>query len=201
LDVIDVLKANATIEELLPIWLAEAQRADHYKRGTWLRYGLWLGCLSNVPERQLAKLCPEGPLQISVLDALLRARRTELLEQSDQTFLDATEGVLARDIRAPTASHCQGLLDTLVQSLDASRYAMAFAVPHAESQSLATIWRRRGASVSELKAPARILNEDDRRRKCCEFIEKALEQAQQPASQWATELGPWESLIEKGRSL
>ena len=72
LDVIDLLKANATAEELMPVWLADTRRNDFNKRPAWLQHGLHLGCLSAVDAAELATSREERPMRRSIEHAFSR---------------------------------------------------------------------------------------------------------------------------------
>ena len=87
----------------------------------------------------------------------------------------------------------------VLQSLNASRYPIAFAAPQASS--LASTWSSHGpGKISELKTGFFIPSFESAS-KCAAFIATAIEQSENLAADWATQLRPWESLVEKGRAL
>jgi hypothetical protein len=198
LDIIDLLKANATTDELLALWLADNRRKDSRERISWLQQGLHLGCLSVVNQAELKGICEERPMRPEVLDALFRARRTEIFEHSIEDFNVAADGILALHARANNARP-ERILELLLQSVNAMRYGIAFAAPQASS--LGSTWSSDGPpGISELQMPS-VIPAFNSAAKCTEFIETAIQESKKPAADWATQLRPWELLVEKGRAL
>jgi hypothetical protein len=199
LDLIDVLKANASADELMANWQADTRRDDFHKRVPWLLHGLHLGCLSAVPLTDLEVFRTERPLRRSVVSTIFRARRSELFEASEDDFNTALDAVLALSAKSIGSSKPQRILEMLAQAVNSARYAVAFGAP--QSTALSSLWD------SHHSFPITPIGEDtplppfENGRKSAEFIREAIQQSQLAAVDWATQLAPWDSLVEKGRKV
>jgi hypothetical protein len=199
LDLIDVLKANASPSDLMSSWLKDSRREDFHKRAVWLEHGLQLGCLPSVAADELADFKTERPLRARVLKTLMRARRSDVFEAEQADFEVALDGVLALHGRALEGSKAQRILEIVSHAVSVRRYAIAFAAP--QSAALSSTWEgQHPIGVTGLSLDV-AMPDFDNVRKAAEFLKTAIEQGARAAAEWATQLAPWDALVEKGRSL
>jgi len=198
LDIIDLLKANASTSELMELWLGDPRRNNRGEWLSWLQNGLHLGCLSLVDPKVLSKVCEQRPVPPEILNTLFRGRRAAMFEATNEDFIAARDGILALQVKAPL-NRPESILDMFAQSVNGLRYAISYAAPQAAP--LASTWTARaGWPVSGLSTDVSI-PPLEAVKDCVTFIEIAIERSQRPAVDWATKLDPWDSVIEQGRAM
>ncbi len=198
LDVIDLLKSNVSSAEMFPVWLDNARAVQSSARTDWLRYGLQLGCLSNTPIEQLEDILSEQPLNSDRVDLLYRAKRFDFLESNEARFSIGLRSILRLETEATSTSPVQGILDLFGHCLDVNRYAVAFKFPH--NVPLSTSWTHaEPQAFSELRTTTASVPSSINAGTCSAFIAVVQKQSDRPAGEWATELSPWDTVVEEGR--
>jgi hypothetical protein len=198
LDVIDLLKSNASADEIYPLWLDSTRAVESSARTDWLGYGLQLGCLSNMPIEQLEEIVSEHPLDCERVDPLYRAKRLDFLESNEARFSIGLRSLLCREMEATSTSPVQGTLDLFAHCLDVNRYAIAFKFPH--SVPLSATWNHAEPhAFSELRITTGSAPSWLDAAKCFAFIAVVQKQSERPTTEWATELSPWDAVVEEGR--
>lgn len=197
MEIVALLKANTTsVDESIRFWMERARSPLPYG---WLEYGLHLGVLSRLPIDSLVKLveAPESPRR--PLKLLYRARRLDYLERDEEYFEASVVAVLNRDIFPQQQRRMESALDALTHALDLGRYAVAFSdrVPVPLSKVLAD-----RNTLGYLRWPAELATSTEAYRshkRCVELAAIAEEESNKTGAEWATEIGPWERLVEAGR--
>ncbi len=199
LDVIDLLKANADLVQIFPIWKDRLEKMEGQKRFDWLFYGLHLGCISNLDNAELKTFFGDLIDNGLTLDILIKGRRVEFLEATPERFDSALEVILERRIFASSSWRNQSLLELIGHTFDVSRYAMSFEAP--ENSPLSTVWKRRaGKTFIELKSIPDVAVSNDSITKCIKIAKVMFAVIAQDANNWARTLAPWETLVEAIRS-
>lgn len=200
LDVIDLLKANSSFTDILPVWLAETLAVRLIERTHWLEYGLQLGCLSNVPRAQLENILEDQPLTGERVDLLFRAKRLDFLESDEQRFSSTVQSILSGDTEATSGSRVQGVVDLLAHLLDVNRYAISFKLP--QNAPLSDTWRQaEHQTFSELKKMNDSVPSFKDASKCYALLGVVQKEADKLASHWASELSSWDAVVEEARQL
>lgn len=193
LDVIDLLRANSSRDELLLPWRTEVENVQGDARTTWLNYGMHLGCVSNTSQAEITKLLSDGELTVDRVDILLKARKAEVVENSCEYFRITFNSLLNRTVTVSTNWRQQRLIDAFGQALDATRYALAFR--DSDPQPLNEKWKRRGGrAFSDLQQTFETPPNYPEVDSCIQFIRTASELSSLEAKVWATELSPWDKL-------
>ncbi|MEQ8998050.1 MAG: hypothetical protein RID53_16280 [Coleofasciculus sp. B1-GNL1-01] len=206
LDIIDLVKANASSEEIAKLWFGGVVTQKGSKRTQWLEYGLYLGVLAKLTLADLRTALADDPNDPERLNLLFRARRIDYCEAKEDRFNAAIQAILNRDFMVERRRRVQFCLDLLSHALDTARYAVAFSLPR--PVPLFECWERNfwlnGGSLSirdldrtNIKNPP-VFPEVT---KCYDIADTAQMESQRPVIEWATELTPWDNLIEKVRSL
>jgi hypothetical protein len=200
LDVIDLLKANISSADILPMWFEGTLSVHSSARTNWLEYGLQLGCLSNVGSAQLEEILSDQPLTSDRIHLLMRAKRFDFLESTEERFSTVVKSILSGDTVVTSSSRIQGTVDLLAHCLDVDRYAIAFKFPrsaplsatwkHAEPPGISDLHRSNGSVLSFAEAA-----------KCSTLFIVVQEQSERPASEWTSELSPWDIVVEEARRL
>jgi hypothetical protein len=202
LDVIDLLKANATPAEVFPAWLGQTRKVRSRARTDWLEYGLHLGCLSTIDSEQLKDILSDQPFTPDRVDMLFRAERIDFLESDEATFSIAVKNIMDGHTQAIPSSRIQGTVDLLAHCLDVDRYAIAFRIPPNATLPLSAAWEHGGPEgFSQLRKANESTPPFAEIDRCSTLIAAAQEQSEKSASRWATELGPWDAIVEEGRRL
>lgn len=197
-EIVELLRANiASADEATSAW---RERVGSTMPPRWLEYGLLLGVLSRLNLSEIANLV-EGPTSSArPLELLYRARRFDYLERDEGTFELSLTAILSREMRPQHQRRIESALDALSHALDPSRYATAFTnrVPIALSKVLAQHNRPEYLQWGpEISTNTELYQSH---RKCVAVAALAQEESEKTAAEWATEISPWERIVEAGRA-
>ncbi len=199
-----VLKANSESKsDIMGYWMDRVKASSREEQLRWLDHGVHLGTLSTLALSELACLVSDSNLQAepAALKALFRARHLDFLHSSEALFDNLVGQILDRRVTAQPSRRIESPLDALSQALDGGRYAFAFRdrqpvslESHLESRSRAAklTWSSQLVTNTEGYAAHRL---------CVDFAGVAGKQSQRSTIEWATELGPWDTVVEAGRAL
>jgi len=207
LDVIDLIRANTSSEEIDKLWIGAVLTQRDDDRTRWLEYGLYFGSLSRLSVNELNTVITDdisNPLRVELI---CKARKYDYLE-STETYLNiALELILDGCFSIDIQSQPKYILELLSCVLDVKRYAMAFSVPH-YPQSLSNMW---GINTYYYNRVIRIPSFDRQNikpttnfsvlDKCNEIFNTVEKESQYSISEWTTEITHWDNLVEKARSL
>ncbi len=209
LDVIDLIKANASSDEIDKLWLGAVLAQKNGDRTRWLEYGLYFGSLSRLSVSELNTVLSDeisNPLRIEII---FKARRYDYLESTEEYFKIALESILSGDFSTDVQPRPKYILELLSYALDAKRYAIAFSVYY-YPLSLSHIWQEERMIYSNNRI-VRIPSLDRQKiqvttnfyvlNKCDEIFTTVEKESQHTVAEWATAITPWDNLVEKARSL
>jgi len=201
---LSLLRANAeSHSDVMDAWMAHTRAATREKRVNWLEHGLHLGMLSTIELDRLYQLLPDSGVQVGspVLSILFRARRLDYLHSSEQVFEDVVSLILERRVTAQPSRRIESPLDALSHALDASRYAFAFRdrqpvrlADHLDARNRAgkLMWSQQLVTGTESYSSYR---------SCIELARIAEGESQKSTIEWATDISPWNQVIESARSI
>jgi hypothetical protein len=200
MEIIELLKANATTSEIEDKWLkaALALSADCCR---WLDYGLNLGALSQVNLIDLERLLSKARQDSRTLTYVFRARRMDYCERSESTFNAVMRGILAGFIPASRTRRQASILELLSQSLDPHRYSVAS--QYRQPIPLSELWDKNPRRTFSALHSNEIqdMPSFSSAHSCLELVKVAEQESNRDAIEWATDLTPWESLIETSQSI
>lgn len=199
---INILKANSSREHLKKLWLAEVSKAPREEANRWWWYGSLLGILPKLTTSEISGILDGIPDASIPLRYLFRAGQLELCESSDQYCEHIIADVMNGDLQAgPSRRSHVSILTRFAESLGVHVYSSAFHVtglmPLSEVADFTGEFEGRSTEM-ELEANGLARKSLD---KCIEVIKVANKELQRPAKEWATELTPWNNLIETSRSV
>lgn len=203
LQLVELLKANSeSSSDVNGFWLEQAKSVGPDDRFNWLEYGLHLGALSTIDLESLQSLLSSWHLKASqVLPLLFRARRIDYLHSSEQHFESVVSLILDRRVLAQPQRRIESPLDALSHAIDPSRYAIAFRdrqpIPLADHPE----GRNRAARLTWSSHLATATESFRSHRSCVENALVAEKESQRSTIEWATDINPWNSVIEAGRSV
>ena len=204
LDVIDLIKANGTPEEISHRWFATIQEQESSNRIHWLEYGLYLGCLGDLPLDRLLDIVHDTHSGKSV-EVLIRANRFDYCELSEENYAEAVNSLLRRDSTMRRFQNGQTGLEIFGQSISVNRYASAFNSP--QPIPLPESWNREFRFSGEQVHFIEHLEDEAIKwpnfaevSKCRQLVEIANQVVKRTAQEWATEITSWDSIVEIGRS-
>jgi hypothetical protein len=198
LDILDLLTANSSQEELQSEWNARILSTSSAIRTAWLEYGLRLGCLPQTSSDNLERMLSDAPLIPSRIDILLRGRRHDYLEKDEQRFNVAVNTILDRTVRRIFRQRQMTAIDALAMALDGPSYADAF--EEHGSQSMLTLWKKR-LSPEEDHEICNTLPTFAAADNCMRVFNTARELLKEDCRTWATSLAPWDTLVEVARGI
>lgn len=213
LDVINLISANrSSPEEVFDLWFGGIVTQHKEARTKVLEYGLYLGILAQpsiLPLAQLENICSDLPQDVHRLEVLYRARRFDYFEAREEQFKVALELILNNNLNSIYYRNRRpkqpSLLELVSYAVDAMQYAYAF---H-DSRPIPLSELRRNQFYLEAEYFYESINESENSRfpqfhdirKCIELINVSKRNQQLDAHEWATNLTPWNDLIETIRKL
>ena len=205
LDVIDLLKANGTSQEIREQWLALTKKQDRNGRMRWLEYGLYLGCIGDLPLDALREIVDNAESTESI-SVFFRAGRLDYCEATEENYINAVRTLLKRDSLVRQYRKGQSSLEVFGHSISANRYALAFRSP--QPISLSEVWSRTPHIIGdeylffELKENGDSMWPNFKEASNCHDLISVIDQeSKRPAEEWATQIAPWDRIVEAGRSI
>lgn len=198
LEIVGLIKANSSPNEIEELWLNKVP-ATESERLRWLEYGLHLGLLSQISLDNLQRILSDDPYEFKKLNLVFRARRLDYCERSEESCKAVIEAILNRQITAQRQRRVQSILDLFSHALDPYRYSIAF--NFRQPIPLTELWERNpripfanldNDRIKEVP-PYEVLNE------CLQVSSVAKIESERPAIEWATELTPWDNIVETSR--
>jgi hypothetical protein len=200
---IDLLKANSeSRSDIMRCWTEHIRGASPEKRLRWLDHGVQLGALSSLDTQELSLLISDSNFhkEPAALAALFRARRLDFLHASEPVFENVITQILERKVLAQPSRRIESPLDALSQAVDASRYAFAFR--DRQPISLESYLEHRNR-VAKLTWSSQLVTNTESyasHRLCVDFAKVAEKESQRSTIEWATDLSPWDTVVEAGRA-
>ena len=199
-EIVDLIKANSATDEIKDLWLNKVLETES-ERIRWLEYGLNLGLLSQITLPELENILSDNPHDFKRLNLVFRARRLDYCEGSQSNCEATLEAILNRQITAQRHRRANSILELFSHAIDAYRYSIVF--NYRQPLPLSELWERNpraqfaSLDIDRIKEipPYEILS------KCIEVSDVARIESNRTASEWATELTPWDNITEKSRSI
>ena len=197
-DVIELMRANSTGTEIKQTWLEETLRTTGDARTRWMEYGLLLGLLAQSSVGEMDSIIADAPLDSQRLTLAYRSRQLEFCQTSEQRCEVIIQAILDRDFSAQGNRRIESVLDQFGHALDASRYASAFGTR--QPLPLREIWERSERRPT-LDQQIEVCPNYFVYSRCAEIVNAARGASLRTAMEWASELDPWDNIVEKSRSV
>ena len=195
--VLELLRANALEHELKDLWWKELSERSGEERGRWLWYGMHLGALRETKPEELTGLLADDPLNSSRLSTLLLAGRADVIESDEGRCAVLADAVL--DTRFNRWQAGESLFDQFVAAVDPYRYAPAFEID--QPVPLEAVWRDHPYAGTLEPENFAGRTHGQTLEKCLATVAAAKFHSSRSTSEWATDLNPWNSLIEAWRGI
>jgi hypothetical protein len=208
LDIINLISTNtSSFKEIFDLWFVGVVAQPGETRTKWLEYGLYLGIIGQSAKlslTQLESICSDLSKDPDRLVLLYRASRFDYLEAEEERFRAALELILnnncdhnRRQNRRPQKIY---LLEIMSSVVNASQYAFSLREPR--PVPLLHLLRgrfhpREGYLFEEfLREESDYYPKFQETQKCLTVIEVVKRDLQSDAQFWATNLSPWNNLVE-----
>ena len=204
LDIISLISANiiSSPKEIYDLWFGGVVAQNGNARTKWLEYGLYLNILAQnsiLSLNDLETLCSDLPQDQYRLEVLYRARRFDYIEADTQKFKATLDLILDKNCNH---NHRRkgSLLEIINSAVNASRYSFAFR--NSQNVPLSLLWYHYQSFREEYVFDETTQEENikypefEDARKCLMIVEVVKQEAQKPAHLWATNLEPWNNLVE-----
>lgn len=196
---IEVIRNNASIDEMTARWLKLTNQTDKNQEIDWIEYGLHLGILHKLELEQLNNIVEPSLATHRNCEIFTRAQRWDYLEQSEDIFNKSIDYILDEPyINWPESKRKTSLLGKFLYSISPNRYAIALSSQ--DPISLSELWKHRipdndrGDTFSCIQLPYAYA-------KRCNNVTSVAEKGWLTlAREWATDISPWDNLIESLRS-
>jgi hypothetical protein len=198
LDIIDLIKLNADPTEILTRWLEETSNATGNSKLRWVDFGFYLGALPQSNNQNTEKILKDSSDNPEILALMYRARKISVFDHNEARFNSLVKFILDRKSIPVGNRKIETSLDQLSHSFDSSRYSLSFDMR--QPIALDKIWEssRRYVNLErDISQKPNFKASDD----CQKIIEIAIQESKRTALEWASELTPWDNLIEGSRSL
>jgi hypothetical protein len=195
---IDLIRPNASPEEITARWLTSVTSASGKDRTRRIVYGMHLGALSKLPAPQVATLLEDDCDYPERLTLLLRGGRSEFIEADENRFGTVIAHLLNHNPDTGVRrSH--SLTDVFFQVLSPLRYSCAFENRH--PMPLSTLWEHvyRPLDIGNALPSLEARPPWELAQHCVDVIECAHDLWNVAAAKWAAEIGPWNELLEVAR--
>ncbi len=196
-ELIDIIKANASIEEISSAWMNEVHATKGESRTRWMEYGQALGSLALLSMSEIEIIMRDDESNPRRLSLLFRARQFDYCQELDKREA-IIECILSRTVRIPSLWRAPAYLAQFGAALAHSRYLAAFDTPQPVPLSELPPSVSYYSMYDEEQVIS--LKEDDTVRKCLEVVAVARQEMARTAKEWATKLSPWDNLVECSRS-
>ena len=207
LDVIDLVRANASPDKVDTLWRGAVLVQKNGDRTRWLEYGLYFGSLSKLSVTELSTVLSDEIDDPQRIEILFKARRFDYFEMTEERFTIAVEAILSGDVTTDSQPRLKSILALFNRAIDVRRYALAFSASY--PVSLSQLWKHDGIyhdnkiiyflsidteSIQNLPNFAAL-------NKCYEIINAVEKESRHTAAEWATKITHWDNLVEKARSV
>jgi hypothetical protein len=159
------------------------------------------GVLSVISTDDLRVVVSEDLQQEEKCKFLYRARRLNIIENDQRSYCTVLSLILSGDIPIRSGRKPQSVIELFNQAVSPMPYASAFRF--SQPIPLAEIWlnNKRNEMFADLSGD-HIQEKPDfpETRKCLNVIESARLEILKSAQEWATEISPWDNLIEQIRT-
>lgn len=193
----EIIRANAARQDIEQRWKLMTMAVTDRKRTLCLHYGLYLGLLPTTSESVLSEILGDGHEEAERLNLIVRSGQPHFVESDPIRLKKALDYTL--DCQPDVVIRRQAsLVPAFARALDPTAYSHSFA--DRRPIPLLTL-RDRYSAPEEFDADkyAQTVGVCAEGRKALEVIMHADSLAKASAKDWATQIDPWNSLVEFGR--
>ncbi len=195
---VELIRANASRSAATEKWRKCISDKNGSERTQWIRYGLLLGILSVLDKNELDGLVAAEAETPERLMMLVRGGQLKFVESDDSKLEMVIDYLLSRSSEGLTRRGST-LIDAFAQTIDSHRYAVAF--QHRNPLPLAAALSRTHLIDESLFDKEKDQPSGELASRCKELIFLSQYLIQRATADWATQLEPWDRLVETGRGL
>ncbi|HUJ33539.1 MAG TPA: hypothetical protein VLY23_19820 [Candidatus Acidoferrum sp.] len=193
-----------SVNDLLPPWIdIISKQKGERERTLWLEHGRRLDVLSKIDIADIRRIIPEALPKRPILRVLFRAGRMDYLQQSEALFDYVLAAILDGGLTnaGSPKDALESPLQALTGALDPQRYALSFR--NRQPVPLTVVLDRYNRPGSLRWNPRLTTSTESytNHGACIELARTADQESKRPCVEWATEIDPWNRLIEAGRRL
>jgi hypothetical protein len=196
MEIIGLLEANSNRSERKELWEKELKEIEISQLTTWLRYGLYMGTLSELSNEDLAKIVDYNYEVPTTLNLIFSAGHNRFIESSEVRCKIIIDNILAGETKVPINRRDTSIIIRFAQITNPALYASSFDNPR--PIQLLTNWKHSilfldntSINFGELEEPS-----NEPLATCSKVINIFESEALRSTSEWATDLLPWESIVE-----
>jgi len=204
LDIINLLSVNTlAFKEIFDLWFGGVVAQQGETRTKWLEYGLYLGIIGQPAKLsliELEKICSDSLNNPDRLVLLYKAGRFDYFEAEEERFKAGLELILNDNCTQNRRQKNYSFLEKMSFTVNASIYAFSFREPR--PISLIHLWKSHShsskASFFEvfLSEQSNTYPKFEDAQKCLTVIEAVKQNLQLDAQLWATNITPWNNIVE-----
>ncbi|MEH2056034.1 MAG: NTPase (NACHT family)-like protein [Nostoc sp.] len=211
LEIIDLIRVNATVDEILTLWKRYFCNLNNIQQGDWLEYGYYLGILNKISLADLKIIFSDDFNRSKCLSILFKIRRFDYCEMTKENFILTIQEILQRNIVVDNRRNIKinSIIELFCHSIDVSRYALAFKA-RTFNIKLSQFWEHDIHIVNHgrvffhpilSRKYVKSILEFQEIANCYEILETAEHESQRSVQEWATDITPWDNLVEMCRKV
>ena len=197
-----VVNANCSQEEAWKRWWDETSSLRGKARTRWMRHGLRLGLLPRLSQPELTELLADSSDTAERLVLVCRSGNTDLIEGDDTRFHKVVDYILDGGSGHPFRPRkTTSVTNAFARVLSPYIYSAAF--EQIGPWPLSRVSQRFFGHPKVIKSSSELeaLPESEVAYRCRELVDLGIERWEISVSDWTTQLGPWNDLVECGRKL
>lgn len=198
---LELIRVNAARELTTQKWLKAVEASTGRDRTNWIRHGLTLGVLPNLSATQLAKLLDEESEISDRLIYFLRAGHRQFVEGDEVRFKIAVDNVLNNSVDMSSPRRHPSAIERLAFTVNPYRYTYAFRRRTPLSLAEMTDRIHHFPEIDSQSSDDNQICQTELSVKCNDVFTLAQNLCNRAAAEWATELDPWNQLVERARQL
>ena len=199
---LDLVEANCSKDEAWERWWSETTSSHGKARTRWMGYGLRLGLLPRLSQRELAGLLADASDATERLVLVCQSGKTALIEADDVRFQRVVDYILAggspQFFRPRKATTVTGAFTGILNP-----YSYWAAFEEIGPWPLSTMSERYFGLGEVIKRSSELtaFPESETASRCGELVDLGAERWEMSVSEWTSQLRPWNDLVECGRKL
>lgn len=203
-EVAEVIREHAPTEEVKSTWLTIFEKlspSSQQSRNNWITNGLYLGILPSFSDAEIDTIGDKQQWNSNLVQNFLRGTREDVLLRNESRANSAVALILDGAVGTVAYRRKQSVLGSLADAVNVFRYTVTFEAPQPVSLNQLLRHRYAGAHWNEEMQQQTAKSTSETLSKVTEFVSLVNKERETLATDWSTQLSPWNNLVEGGRRL
>lgn len=197
----NLLKQNAKLDERRDLWIAEISKVSGSERTKWFWFGVLLGALSQLDQSQISQLLGDDHDKSRRLNYLALGGQVAYCESDNERCAYVVHAILQGNLRVTTRDLSISPVTAFSTVLDPVAYERLFHFPEPIPLNSISLYGTEGDVITSNLIKCAEDNDVETIRNCAQVLAVAREEWQRTAHEWATDISPWDNIVEASRSV